>query len=265
MITATYGPVEPSRSAFFRIQGKMAQNIYDQPEFFGCYSQLARSIHGLDGAPEWPAIRALLPDLDGKRVIDLGCGFGWFARWARQQRAAHVLGLDLSEKMIDRARTDTSDAGIEYAIADLEQVELPESSFDFAYSSLALHYIADLARLVKAVHRSLRPGASFVFTIEHPIYMAPTDAGWMLDGHGRKRWPIDQYSVEGPRKTNWLTKGVVKQHRTLGTTLNTLIGTGFAIRHVQEWAPTADQIAASPNLAEEIERPMILIVSAQRG
>jgi SAM-dependent methyltransferase len=242
----------------------MAQNIYDQPEFFGCYSQLARSIHGLDGAPEWPAIRALLPDLDGKRVIDLGCGFGWFARWARQQRAAHVLGLDLSEKMIDRARTDTSDAGIEYAIADLEQVELPESSFDFAYSSLALHYIADLARLVKAVHRSLRPGASFVFTIEHPIYMAPTEPTWTLDGHGRKRWPVDGYSVEGPRSTDWLTKGVIKQHRTIATYLGLLLGQGFTIAHVEEWGPTDAQIAERPSLAVERQRPAFLLVSAGR-
>jgi SAM-dependent methyltransferase len=243
----------------------MAQNIYDQPEFFDRYSQLGRSIQGLDGAAEWPAIRALLPDLGGRRVVDLGCGFGWFARWARQHGAAHVLGLDLSENMIGRARTDTNDPCIEYAIADLERVELPTSSFDFAYSSLALHYIADFERLMKTVHRALGDGGAFIFTIEHPIYMAPTEPGWALDGHGRKRWPVDGYSVEGPRSTDWLTKGVIKQHRTLGTTLNTLVAAGFAIRHVQEWAPTAEQIANNPDLAEEVERPMILIVSAQRG
>src|SRR5205823_5132289 len=108
----------------------MAQNIYDTPEFFRGYSQLRRSIHGLDGAPEWPAIRALLPDLAGKRIVDLGCGFGWFARWARQQGAAHVLGLDVSHNMIDKAKADTQDAEIEYRIADLETLELPADSFD---------------------------------------------------------------------------------------------------------------------------------------
>ncbi len=57
----------------------MAQNIYDNPDFFAGYSQLPRQVHGLSGAPEWPAIRALLPDLKDRRVVDLGCGFGWFA------------------------------------------------------------------------------------------------------------------------------------------------------------------------------------------
>ena len=242
----------------------MAQNIYDDPEFFAGYSKLRRSVHGLDGAPEWPAIRALLPDFDGKRIVDLGCGFGWFSRWAKQHGAAHILGLDLSRNMIARAKADTSDPDIEYAIADLNRLDLPEASFDFAYSSLAFHYIRDFDRLVRTVHRSLVPGSYLVFSIEHPIYMAPTRPGWLIDSDGRKTWPVDRYSVEGPRRTDWLAKDVLKYHRTLGATLNTLIGAGFTIRHVQEWSPADDQVAANPDLADELERPMMLLVAAQR-
>ena len=242
----------------------MAQNIYDQPDFFAGYSRLTRSVRGLDGVPEWPAVRALLPDLAGRRVVDLGCGFGAFARWVRQHGAAHVLGLDLSENMIARAKRDTNDPDIAYLIADLEHLALPQAAFDFAYSALALHYIEDFERLVRTVHRALAPGAGFVFTIEHPVYMAPAHPGWRHEDDGRRTWPVDGYSIEGPRTTDWLAKGVIKQHRTIGTTLNALIDAGFAIRRVQEWAPAAEQIAANPSLAEELERPMLLIVSAQR-
>ena len=154
----------------------MAQNIYDTDEFFRGYSQLPRSIHGLDGAPEWPAIRALLPDLGGKRVVDLGCGFGWFARWARQQGAGHVLGLDLSHNMIGRARADTPEGMIEYRIADLEALDLPEKSFDLAYSSLAFHYVRDFGKLMRTIHRALVARGHLVFNIEHPIYMAAAAA-----------------------------------------------------------------------------------------
>lgn len=173
-------------------------------------------------------------------------------------------GLDLSENMIACAKADTDDPKIEYVIADLDRLDLPEASFKFAYSSLAFHYIVDFDKLVKTVHRALLPGSHFIFTIEHPIYMAPTRVGWLVDGEGRKTWPVDRYSVEGPRTTDWLAKGIVKQHRTMGTTLNSLIGAGFMIRHVQEWSPTADQVAANPDLAEELERPMMLLVAAQR-
>lgn len=54
----------------------MAQNIYDDPCFFAAYSRLPRSQQGLDAAPEWAALHAMLPPLAGLRVLDLGCGFG---------------------------------------------------------------------------------------------------------------------------------------------------------------------------------------------
>src|SRR5690348_3808833 len=114
----------------------MAQNIYDNPEFFAGYSRLGRSIAGLDGAEEWPSLRALLPPLAGLRVLDLGCGFGWFCRWACENGAARVLGVDVSENMLARARTDTVDPAIEYMRADLEQLTLDPGSIDLAYSSL---------------------------------------------------------------------------------------------------------------------------------
>jgi SAM-dependent methyltransferase len=242
----------------------MTQNIYDDPEFFEGYAGLARSVEGLSGAPEWPALRALLPDLHGLRVVDLGCGYGWFCRWARQAGAAQVTGVDVSERMLERARAMTSDPAIAYVRADLERLDLAEASFDLAYSSLALHYVVDLDRLLKTVHRALVPGARLVFSIEHPIYMAPSNPGWSVDAEGRRTWPVDSYQMEGPRAASWLGKAVVKQHRTMGTTLNLLVGNGFAIAHVEEWGPTGAQVAARPELAEERERPMFLLVAAQR-
>jgi SAM-dependent methyltransferase len=242
----------------------MTQNIYDNPEFFEGYSQLQRSAQGLAGAPEWPALCALLPALRGSRIVDLGCGFGWFCRWVREQGASAVLGLDVSEKMLAQARDTTSDTAIAYARADLEQLELPPASFDLAYSSLALHYIKDLPGLLATVYRALVPGGYLIFSIEHPIYTAPMHPRWVVDADGRKTWPIDNYLVEGPRTTDWLAKGVVKQHRTIGTTLNVLIRQGFAICHVEEWGPTDKQIQARPDWAEARERPIFLLVSAHR-
>jgi SAM-dependent methyltransferase len=229
----------------------MPQNIYDQDEFFHGYSQLNRSQNGLDGAAEWPAIRAMLPDMRGLRVVDLGCGFGWFCQWAGEQGAAQVLGLDLSENMLARARTTTSDPVITYKRTDLERLQLSSASFDLAYSSLAFHYVQDAARLFRQIHCALVPGGRLVFSTEHPIYMAPSRPGWSTNADGQKTWPVDHYFAEGPRTTDWLAKGVVKHHRTIGTTLNLLIQCGFIINHFEEFCPTEQQIAAKPELAEE--------------
>jgi SAM-dependent methyltransferase len=242
----------------------VTQNIYDDPGFFAGYSRLRRSVEGPAGAPEWPALRALLPDLGGLRVVDLGCGFGWFCRWAREQGAAEVLGLDVSEKMLARAGTMTSDPAITYARVDLESLTLPPPSFDVAHSSLVLHYVENLSALMATVHRALVPGAHLVLSAEHPIFTAPERPGWSVGTDGRKIWPVDRYLVEGPRRTDWLGSGVIKQHRTIGTYLNLLIDVGFVISHVTEWRPTPDQIVALPALAEELERPMFLMVAARR-
>jgi len=242
----------------------MTQNIYDDPKFFEGYGRLPRSIAGLDGAPEWPTLRALLPDLRGRKVLDLGCGYGWFCRWARENGAAAILGIDVSEKMLARAAATTQDEAIRYERADLEQLELPPAAFDLVYSSLAPHYVKDLDRLMAQVHRALVPGGSLVFSAEHPIYTAPAAPGWSQDAAGRKTWRIDGYLDEGPRSTDWLTKGVIKQHRTVATYLNMLLRLGFALAHVGEWGPTDAQIAARPALADERQRPPFLLVAARR-
>ena len=242
----------------------MTQNIYDNPEFFEGYSRLSRSVEGLDGAAEWPALKALLPELRGLRVVDLGCGFGWFCRWAQQQGAAAVLGIDVSKKMLARARAAATDAAITYLEADLEGAELPQAAFDLAYSSLALHYVEDLGGLLAKVRRALAPNGRLVFSVEHPIFTAPTQPGWSLGVDGRKTWPVDSYLCEGPRRTDWLAKGVIKQHRTLTTYLSLLLGLGFTLSHIEEWGPTDEQIAARSALADERQRPMFLLVAARR-
>jgi SAM-dependent methyltransferase len=241
----------------------MAQNIYDRPDFFEGYSQLRRSVEGLAGAAEWPALRSMLPKLCGLGVVDLGCGFGWFCRWAAQHGAARILGLDLSERMLAQAAAATTEDVVTYGRADLEELDLPAVQFDLAYSSLAFHYVKDVARLFATIHQSLVPGGRLVFSIEHPIYMAPVKPGWSYTG-GRRSWPVDSYFLEGPRVTDWLAPGVVKQHRTIGTTLNTLIGCGFSLDRVEEFCPTPDQIRERPELAEELDRPTFLLVSAWR-
>jgi ubiquinone/menaquinone biosynthesis C-methylase UbiE len=242
----------------------LAQNIYDNEEFFISYGKLPRSTGGLAGAPEWPALRAMLPPLTGRKIVDLGCGYGWFARFARKQGATEVLALDISENMLTRARAMTNDDGIVYLRADLENLDLPQAAFDLAFSSLAFHYVVDLAKLFRTVHRSLVPEARFVFSMEHPIYMAPSAPEWLTTSSGRRVWPVDGYACEGARCTDWLAKGVVKQHRRLSTTLNLLTETGFRLRHIDEWAPADAEIAAHPDWAAERDRPMFLLIAAER-
>ncbi|VFS57525.1 Malonyl-CoA O-methyltransferase BioC [Raoultella planticola] len=150
----------------------MSQNIYDDPDFFAGYATLDRSVKGLDGAPEWPAIQRMLPPLRGLRVVDLGCGYGWFCRWAREQGAAQVTGVDLSSRMLDRAREMGRGDHIDYRCEDLQRLTLPADSCELVYSSLALHYLPDVAPLFAVIYQALTPGGTLLFSAEHPVYTA---------------------------------------------------------------------------------------------
>jgi SAM-dependent methyltransferase len=243
----------------------VTQNIYDEPEFFDGYAQLPRSVHGLGGAPEWPTLEAMLPDMAGQRVLDLGCGYGWFCRWVAAAGAASVLGLDVSEKMLAKAAVDTDDTSITYVRADLDVVDLEPSAFDVIFSSLALHYLRDLPRLVAQIHAALVPGGAFVFSAEHPIYTAPSAPAFVEDSAGTRTWPLDGYLTEGPRTTNWIADGVVKQHRTLGTYLTTLLHAHLEITDLAEWGPTPQQMAEHSDWGDEMHRPMFLLVGTRRS
>jgi len=241
----------------------VTQNIYDNAGFFAGYSRLRRSVDGLDGAPEWPTLKSMLPDLAGKRVVDLGCGFGWFCRFAREAGAAEVLGFDVSANMLARARGTTADPAISYCQADLETLALPANAFDLAYSALVVHYLADLEGFARAVHDALRPGGRLVLTTEHPMFMASTLADF-VDVDGVRTWPVDHYADEGERTTNWLVPGVRKWFRSAGTTVNALIDAGFVIRRLIDWTPSTEQVTAAPELAKERDRPAFLLIAADR-
>lgn len=248
----------------------MAQNIYDDEGFFDAYAGLPRSIDGLAAAPEWPTLQALVDDVTGNRVVDLGCGYGWFCRWAASEGAATVLGIDLSERMLGRGRTwagpgPAHDVAIAYERQDLDQLELPVASFDLAYSSLTVHYLLDLDRFVATVRDALVPGGRFVFSAEHPIYTAPSAPDFVTDAAGRSVWPVDRYLDEGPRTTDWLAPGVVKQHRTIATYVTSLVDAGFSLTALVEWGPDEAQLAANPDWAVERDRPPFLLVAAERA
>ena len=146
--------------------------------------------------------------------------------------------------MLARAQSETSDAAITYEQADLDVYGFKGKKYDMVVSQLALHYFVNLSSLVRQVYDSLAPGGRFVVSVEHPIYTAPTNPKWSTNGEGRSTWPVDSYLGEGPRTTNWLADGVVKQHRTIGTYLKIFLGAGFVLEALEEWAPSKEQIEA---------------------
>jgi SAM-dependent methyltransferase len=239
------------------------QNIYDDPVFFAGYLKLRDTESGLNAAIEQPAFDALLPPLAGRRVLDLGSGLGDFARRARAQGAAEVVGVELSRRMLAVARERTDDAQVRYVHSSIESFDCGEREWDLVAASLALHYVDDVASLARRVHRGLRPGGRFVFSVEHPVCTAcPQD--WVKDAEGNLlHWPLDDYANEGQREIEWWVPGVRKFHRTVSTYVNALLEAGFALRRMAEPGPVPAALAARPGLAVHARRPVFLLLSAE--
>lgn len=142
----------------------MKQNKYDEAAFFSQYEQMPRSVQGLEAAGEWHVLRELLPDLRNKQVLDLGCGFGWHCRYARQQQASSVIGVDISENMLHKASEMTDDPHISYQLMPIEDIQFSHAQFDVVISSLAFHYIESFTAMCSKVHSLLKPDGSFVFS-----------------------------------------------------------------------------------------------------
>ncbi|SFJ68543.1 Methyltransferase domain-containing protein [Paenibacillus sp. UNC496MF] len=243
----------------------MKQNKYDDPGFFANYSQMARSVGGLEAAGEWQSFRPMLPELAGKRVLDIGCGFGWHCRYAREQGAASVVGIDISENMLARAREMTDDPAITYRRLAIEDLDYPDAAFDVVVSSLALHYIERFDDVCRTVHRLLGAGGSFVFSVEHPVFTSRAAQDWHYGPGGEKlHWPVDRYYEEGLREARFLENDVIKYHRTVSTMLNALIEAGFRIRKLSEPQPAAELLAKSPVMRDELRRPLFLMAAADR-
>jgi SAM-dependent methyltransferase len=243
----------------------MKQNKYDDPQFFTGYAEMARSKGGLAAAGEWPVLKAMLPPLAGKRVLDLGCGYGWHCRYAREEGATAVLGVDISEKMLERAREMTSDPAITYQRLALEDLDLADGSFDVVISSLTLHYIEGIDAIFRKLHDWLTPDGVVVLSVEHPIYTARAEQDWHYAPDGsRMHWPLDSYQDEGLRRTSWFTDNVVKYHRTVATWINALIAAGFTITELAEPQPTEEAMERDPQMRDESRRPMFLLIRAAK-
>lgn len=239
-------------------------NEYDNEIFFKEYAQMSRSRDGLSAAGEWRQLKPLFPLLQGKNVLDLGCGYGWHCMYAAEQGAARVLGLDLSRKMIEEAKRRNAKNEIEYRVCGIEEYEYPENMWDCVVSNLALHYIENIEEIFQKVHKTLKVGGVFLFNIEHPVFTAGVGQEWIYKEDGKPLyWPVDNYFIPGGRSTRFLGCDVVKQHHTLTQILMGLLNNGFEIEVVEEAEPSGEMMGI-PGMEDELRRPMMLLVKAKR-
>ena len=150
---------------------------------------------------EKPMMRELLPNLVNKKVLMLGCGTGEENLMLREYGAADIIGIDLSEESIKLAKESYPDC--EFVVGDMHKLPFEDKSFDFVYSSLAIHYSDDPESVYKEIHRVLNENGQLLFSVGHPL-----------------RWACDEIEISG-EKCRTISHGIDNENDIIYGNYNT--------------------------------------------
>ena len=242
------------------------QNIFDNPVFYEGYKKLRENAVNANVLFEIPALFSMMPDLRGKTVLDLGCGFGEHCKLFVDLGAEKVVGIDISEKMLEIAQKENNHPRITYLQMPMENLIQLDEEFDIVVSSLALHYVEDFQEVVENVYRLLKKDGVFIFSQEHPIVTSHSGGSrWTKNENGAKlHVNLSNYGVEGERDVTWFVDGIKIYHRTFSTIVNTLCAAGFSIEQMIEPLPTAEILKAHPDHADLFHKPDFLLIKAKK-
>lgn len=242
------------------------QNIYDNETFFAGYKRIRDNKVNANNLFEIPALFSMMPDLKDKKVLDLGCGFGEHCKRFVDCGAERVVGIDISEKMLEVAGTENADPKIIYINMPMEEIAQLQEKFDVVISSLAFHYVEDFEGVVRNIHNLLVENGVFVFSQEHPLNSCHSGGDrWTRDENGNKLYMnLANYGVEGERESVWFVDNVKKYHRTFSTITNTLINAGFTIEKMIEPLPTEELLEKYPDYEDLFHKPDFLLIRAKK-
>ena len=200
------------------------------------YDQLAVSYHDLrtkknpngwfyNELLEMPATLELLGNVKGKKILDLGCGTGIYAKLLTK-KGAKVKGFDISPKMIDIAKKENPNLDLKVGSAN----KIPfNDKFDIVLASLIVHYLEDWNRMFQEIRRVLKPNGILVFSTGNPV----SEIAEKLRVNDKKYRILGDYFKERDYSANWNINGkkikVWCHHKTYETIIKTIIKNNFEI------------------------------------
>jgi len=192
----------------------------------------------------------LIDNLQGKSVLELGCGSGHTLSYLRKtKQASELWGIDLSQEQLqftnDFLAQENISANLFLSSMD-ENPGIPESHFDLVISIYALGWTPDITRTLSLVYSYLKPGGKFIFSWEHPMYQC-----FDYDHSSGKYFISHSYLDETPeRKPSWRGVEIVLQPRKLSTFVNAICDAGLIIDRLIESEPDLD-LAREQDFAPE--------------
>ncbi len=242
------------------------QNIYDNNQFYDEYKKMRDGKINANELIEIPTMKSMLPNLQGKTILDLGCGAGGMARYFIEQGAKNVYAIDISQNMINEAK-QLPCKNIEYHIMAMEDIDKIDKKFDIVFSSLAFHYVEDFKTLIHNCYNLLNDNGILLFSQENPIATAIVyneNVSKHIEINNKRYYLISDYNNISKRNLDWNVKDVIKYHRNFETIINTLINEKFEVLQIKEPSASKEAIELVPKYAYQTDRPYFLFVKAQK-
>lgn len=202
-----------------------------------------------------PTLLELLGSVQGKKVLDAGCGEGYLSRMLSNLGAA-VVGVDYSKKMLEIAENRTpNDMKIRYEHGNLEELSfLDDRFFDLIVSNMVIQDLSEYDKAINEMYRLLNDGGYFIFSILHPCFITP-GSGWVKSEDGEKLyWKVDNYFYEGAYEQAFpieQEEKIVFFHRTITSYVDTIIKSGFRIERMVEPKPSNEILEKYPSFIED--------------
>jgi Methylase involved in ubiquinone/menaquinone biosynthesis len=174
-------------------------------------------------------VRCRFNRFTNEKVLDLGCGYGYYSDYFRTI-GGNVVGCDGSKEMLSIARDQYPLCAFEYADFGKPLV-YSDNEYDIVFCNQVLMDIENLNQLIREIYRITKQNGIFYMSIVHPAFY---DCEWDIDQTGfRKRKIMERYLSEYSfDNEHW---GKTKHfHRTVSKYLNTIIGSGFTLVCIDE-------------------------------
>ncbi|MGE7793289.1 class I SAM-dependent methyltransferase [Lysinibacillus fusiformis] len=200
-----------------------------------------------------PTIFSLLGEVDGKHLLDAGCGEGYLSRLLVKQGAV-VTAVDFSQKMLDIAmERTTQQLPVQFYHGNCENLAfLADNQFDRIVSNMVLQDLEDYRAAIREMYRLLKPNSTFVFSILHPCFVTP-NSGWIRHEQlDQQYWKVQRYFYEGVYQQLAVDPPIVLFHRTLTSYVEAITEAGFHIEKIVEPSPSQEMLEKYPQFEEDL-------------
>lgn len=234
-------------------------SVYEEEDFLAAYLSRRNRNESPNNAIERPIFLELLGDFAGAEILDLGCGDGSFGRELLGGGARSYTGIEASVQMKQKAEAILAGTNSPIFHGDIASFSYPEAAYDIVASRFVIHYIANINALFQEIHKALKPGGKFIFTVQHPL--TTSSFGSKELGDRRGDWRVDDYFIEGERWEPWINKTVIKHHRTTESYFTALTGAGFNVAALREGRPVRANFSTEQEFNRRQRIPLMLIFS----